>query len=189
MEASRFAAYKLPPGRHGLSREHVAESQRWRLLGAAADLLAESGYRSLTTHMVAARAAVSSQTFYVHFGGLDDCLRAAFEAAIKFADRSGEVADAVGLLAGEPSLAALFGLEARAAVPDIVPAFAAFAESLAPQPRGRLLFGAALALLLDQPAGQGTESAERAREVTALVDRLGNADPRQRLPLGRQART
>ena len=170
--APHFAAHKLPPGRHGLSREHVAENQRWRLLGAAAELLAEGGYRSLTTHKVAACAAVSFHTFYVHFRGLDDCLRAAFEAAVKAVGRSARPAGAVELLAGDPALAALFGVEVRAAVPAVAPAFTAFAESLAPESRSRLLLGAALILISERAPVAGGAWDQRAREVAALAERL-----------------
>jgi AcrR family transcriptional regulator len=172
MAEPHFAAYKLPPGRHGLSREHVAESQRWRLLGAAAELLAEVGYRRLTTHKIAARAAVSFHTFYVHFRGLDDCLRAAFEAAASVVAESARVAESAELLAGDRSLAALFGLEIRAAVPEIRPAFAALAEAVAVERRDRLLLGGALTVIADRAGGDGAARAERATQVAALVRRL-----------------
>lgn len=181
--APRYAAYKLPRGQHGLPREHVAESQRWRLLGAAAELLAEGGYRSLTTHKIASRAAVSFRTFYSHFGGLDDCLRAAFEAAARAVAESARPAGAVERLGGEPPLAALFGLEVRAAVPEIGPAFARFAESFSPELRDRLLLGAALTLISDRAPEGGAARADRASEVAALVDGLSaRREPARRPP-------
>jgi AcrR family transcriptional regulator len=176
MDGSRFAVYKLPPGRHGLSRQRVAESQRWRLLGAAAELLAESGYRGLTTHRIAARAAVSFHTFYVHFGGLNDCLRAAFETAAKVVGESGGVAGAVELLAGDPSLAAVFGLETRAAVPEVAAVFAGFAGSFAPELREQLVLGAALALISDRARADGAVRGDSAGQVAALVG-LINSGP------------
>jgi AcrR family transcriptional regulator len=97
------AAKRLPPGRHGLSRELVRENQRRRLLGAAAAELAEHGYGAITVTTVAASAGVSTGTLYKRFDGLWDCLFAAYEAA---ADR----------LCGEIELAcAAAGEDARAA--------------------------------------------------------------------------
>lgn len=172
MEESRFSAYKLPRGRHGLSREHVAESQRWRLLGAAAELLAEGGYRSLTTHKVAARAAVSFHTFYLHFSGIDECLRSAFQAAAKVVGESEHLLGAVELLAGDPSIGVLFSLELRAAVPGVAADFSRFATSFAPELRDRFVLGAALALLsgglgMSEPV-PGDDPGELAAVVNSL---------------------
>ena len=55
-ERESFRDHRLPPGRHGLSREEVVESQRWRLLGAVAEELAESGHVRTTSTRVARRA-------------------------------------------------------------------------------------------------------------------------------------
>jgi AcrR family transcriptional regulator len=129
-----FASFKLPRGRHGLSREHVSESQRWRLLGAAAELLAEGGYHSLTSHKVARRAAVSSQAFYVHFPNIEDCLVAVVEVGAKNLELAveqgcdkntaqppepiaGAIRETLALLAREPFLQCLFSLETRSAAP------------------------------------------------------------------------
>lgn len=128
-----FASFKLPPGRHGLSREYVNESHRWRLLAAAVELLAEGGYRCLTSHKIARRAAVSSQTFYVHFRNVEECLVAAVEVGadnLEFSvdkgcknavDPSGKIAaataEALVLLAREPFLRRLFSLETRSSAP------------------------------------------------------------------------
>jgi hypothetical protein len=48
-ESRAFAAYRLPSGRHHIPPELVAENQRWRLLGAAAEVLAERGYAHTKT--------------------------------------------------------------------------------------------------------------------------------------------
>lgn len=115
-------AKRLPPGRHGLSRELVRENQRRRLLGAAGAELLEHGYGAITVTAVAAGAGVSTATLYKRFDGLWDCLFAAYEAA---ADRlcgeielacaaAGEdaraaagIARGLSLLAAEPALANL----------------------------------------------------------------------------------
>lgn len=147
-----LAAFKLPPGRHGLAREHVRASQRWRLLGAIGDLFAEDGYANLSAHRVAREAAVSSQTFYAHFRNVDDCLLAAFEIAadrIQAAAAEGcaarneqagrlgrSIAAILGLSVQDPALARLLGLEARAAVPAIAEGFTRLVDCLAIQLQG-----------------------------------------------------
>ena len=77
-----FSEFRLPPGRHGISPEDVAENQRWRLLGAAAEVLAESGYVQTTSTRVSKHAGVSPATFYQHFENIGECLLAAYETAV-----------------------------------------------------------------------------------------------------------
>lgn len=137
--AEAFREHRLPPGRHGLSPELVAESQRWRLLGAVADELAESGHVRTTSTRVARRAGVSPATFYAHFENVGACLLAAYEAAaeciVRIVDRSCDepqvewarrLADAVRqslrFLAAEPALANLLGAEAAAGEPEVAAA-------------------------------------------------------------------
>ncbi len=114
---------RLPPGRHGLSREEVRESQRQRLLGAAGEVLLEQGYGAITVTAVAAAAGVSTATLYKRFDGLWDCLLAAHEtgadrlceeiaptgSAAEGDDGGGAAAIARGLelLASDPALANL----------------------------------------------------------------------------------
>jgi TetR/AcrR family transcriptional regulator len=112
---------RLPPGRHGLSRAEVRESQRQRLLRAAAEVLAEQGYGAITVTAVAATAGVSTATLYKRFDGLWDCLLAAYEAAVDrlceeialagSAARGNGASEAIerglALLASEPALANL----------------------------------------------------------------------------------
>jgi AcrR family transcriptional regulator len=71
------AMERLPPGRHGLPREQVRESQRRRLTAAATAALAERGYAGVTVTEVAKRAGVSTSSFYKHFDDLWACLLAA----------------------------------------------------------------------------------------------------------------
>ena len=73
----------LPRGRHQLSRDEVAASQRLRIMGALAELMAEVGYVATTIGDVAARAAVSRSAFYASFADKEACLFAAYES---FAD-------------------------------------------------------------------------------------------------------
>lgn len=71
----------LPKGRHGLSREEVAESQRTRLLRATVELGAERGFASLTLTDIVGRAGVARSTFYEHFSDKEQGFLAAFDYA------------------------------------------------------------------------------------------------------------
>jgi AcrR family transcriptional regulator len=62
---------KLPPGRHGLPREFVAENHRTRLLAGTARAVYEHGYSGATIIHICDSAAVSRRTFYEHFDGKD----------------------------------------------------------------------------------------------------------------------
>ena len=183
----RFSDYRLPPGRHGLAPDFVAENQRWRLLGACAEALAELGYARLSTREIASRAGVSANAFYKHFDDLPDCVAAAHRIAadclwgavsgaceprFTWPERVAAAVDAVLAFAtSEPALARLLGPEPLAAVGEI----AAAREQLI----GRL------AGLLRSGAGAGaTELPAAAEQLTAaalaiLVDRLegGHGDP------------
>ena len=127
-------AFRLPPGRHGLSREVVAENQRWRLLAAAGEVLAANGYAKTTSHRIADCAGVSHSTFYEQFANVDCCLLAAHETAAaclvevvsscRASEGAGErldraVEDVLDFLAREPSLAKLLGAEISAGVPAV----------------------------------------------------------------------
>jgi AcrR family transcriptional regulator len=72
---------RLPPGRHGIPTNLVAEHQRLRLLAAMAEALGAHGYANVTTTHVSELANVSTSTFYKHFGNLWDCALAAYVSA------------------------------------------------------------------------------------------------------------
>jgi AcrR family transcriptional regulator len=119
---------RLPPGRHGIPANLVAEHQRRRLLAAMAEALAEHGYASLTTTHVSERANVSTSTFYKQFGNLWDCLLAAYvtvadrlcatiEAACAAAGQDRDplragIGAALSLFAAEPQLGQLLSAQA-----------------------------------------------------------------------------
>jgi AcrR family transcriptional regulator len=143
-----FREHRLPPGRHGLSPELVAENQRWRLLGAAAEELAESGHVGTTSGRVARRAGVSPATFYSHYENVGACLLASYEAAAacvcETVARSCDepqvawrrrledaVRQTLRFLAAEPALAHLLGAEAPAGEPTIAAARERTVERLA----------------------------------------------------------
>jgi AcrR family transcriptional regulator len=139
MKPRRFAEFRLPPGRHGIPPGQVAENQRWRLIGAAAEVLAEHGPVQTTSTRVARHAAVSPATFYQHFENIADCLLAAYRAemdnilaavsgaceqdGLEWAERLGvAVASTLRFLAVEPSMAQLLGAAAPSGVPAIAEA-------------------------------------------------------------------
>lgn len=121
---------KLPRGRHGLSREEVARSQRQRLLRAMAEAVAENGYAKTSVAHVLRRAGVSRESFYEHFSGKEDCFLAAYDAAASTllqamsAEPQGEdllrtlsrrLEAYLGALAAEPAVARTFLVEVYAA--------------------------------------------------------------------------
>ena len=74
---------QLPRGRHGFSREYVAEHQRARLCAAVAVVLDGKGYAGTTVSAVAGEAMISKSDFYNQFESKDDCFLAAYDAAVE----------------------------------------------------------------------------------------------------------
>lgn len=72
----------MPRGRHGLSREYVAQNQCERLLAALAECLHERGYDGTTVSMIGQRAGVSKSDFYKQFESRDACFLAAYDDAV-----------------------------------------------------------------------------------------------------------
>jgi len=70
---------RLPPGRHGLPRDFVAENQRERLLNGVVEAVAEHGYNATTIGKITDAAKISRRTFYEYFTGKEDCFLAAYE--------------------------------------------------------------------------------------------------------------
>jgi len=70
---------KLPPGRHGLPRDLVAENQRERLLNGVVEAVAEHGYNETTIGKITKAAKISRRTFYEYFPGKEECFLAAYE--------------------------------------------------------------------------------------------------------------
>jgi AcrR family transcriptional regulator len=69
----------LPRGRHRLSREAVAHSQRERALKAMVEAVADRGYAETRVVDVIERAGLSRKTFYELFGDKEDCFLAAYD--------------------------------------------------------------------------------------------------------------
>jgi len=70
---------QLPPGRHGLPRELVAENQRERLLNGVVEAVAEHGYNATTIGAITEAAQISRRTFYEYFKDKEGCFLAAYE--------------------------------------------------------------------------------------------------------------
>jgi AcrR family transcriptional regulator len=90
----------LPRGRHGLSREYVAQNQLERLLASIAESLHEYGYDKTTVSAITAHARVSKSDFYRHFENKDECFVAAYDDAAERLRK--EVLDACAAAEGWP---------------------------------------------------------------------------------------
>jgi AcrR family transcriptional regulator len=77
-------AAPLPQGRGSLAPAATAFLQRARILDATARVVAERGYAGASVEEIRRRAGVSRRTFYTHFGGKEDAVVAAFDAAVAY---------------------------------------------------------------------------------------------------------
>lgn len=84
-------------GRHAAPREERLPRQRERLLRAAAEEFASSGYAGASSESISRRAGMSKATFYEHFANKEDCIVALFDrAAEEVARGMARAARAVG---------------------------------------------------------------------------------------------
>ncbi len=136
MTLAEDSVRRLPRGSHGLTREEVVRSQRTRIFGAMARVMAEKGYGATSVADVLRNAQVSRETFYEQFTSKQACFLAAFEAAVEFVfERASTTipADAKGVdrfdralrsyldtLAEHPAVGRLFLVEVYAAGPEAV---------------------------------------------------------------------
>jgi AcrR family transcriptional regulator len=70
-------AKPLPRGRHKLSRRHVRDSQRSRLIQAVWEAVAANGYGDTTVADIVSRARCSRNAFYEFFSDKEECFLAA----------------------------------------------------------------------------------------------------------------
>jgi AcrR family transcriptional regulator len=70
---------RLPPGRHGLSREFVSQNQRDRIAAGIIAVVAERGYREAKVSDITAAAGLSRRTFYTYFASKAECFFATFD--------------------------------------------------------------------------------------------------------------
>jgi len=191
-----LSAFQLPRGRHGIPPEQVAESQRWRLLGAAAEVLAERGYARTRVADIAAKAGVSRGTLYEHFDDLPACLLAAYEMAANcVCDLAASVRDAerewgaclraaleeiMGFLAEEPALAHLFSTEVAVGVPAIAAARERLIDRLVETGAGRRSLEGAFALVSEQvSAGDAALLPQLAPQLALLIRQEGEPGERR----------
>jgi AcrR family transcriptional regulator len=73
----------MPPGRHPLPREFIAQHQRARIIAALAEETVEKGYRAVTVADIVRRAGIARNTFYENFSSKEDCFLAASETAVR----------------------------------------------------------------------------------------------------------
>jgi AcrR family transcriptional regulator len=180
---------RLPPGRHGLPRAVVAESQRERLLNGVVEAVAEHGYEATTIAAITEAARISRRTFYEHFEGKEDCFLAAFEtidehvrasmlsapgAAEPWPDRvRARLAVLLEVLARDPAVARCYLIEPLAAGGEVAAryrdALQLLAQTLRPEP---------------PPSGDDVEVRDQAviGGVATLIVRRLNAGAADRLP-------
>jgi AcrR family transcriptional regulator len=73
----------LPPGRHHLTRQQVAHSQRERLIAALAYTVGERGYNQTTLTDITKAASVSRRVFYENFANKEECFLATFDVVVE----------------------------------------------------------------------------------------------------------
>lgn len=161
----------LPPGRHGLPREFVANNQRTRLVTALAPVLADDGYHSLTVSKIVKAAHLSRRTFYEHFDNKDRAVESlisfGFEQVlerIKDAAAGAEDPREAGMLAllgfvdEFPDLTRAVLAEGPAAAPDVYEAGMEQLAALVPlaDPMQRTYVVGGIALILRRRKDLGT---------------------------------
>jgi len=138
----------LPAGRHGLSREQVAHSQRERLIAGLAEAVAERGYNEVTIAHITKAAKVSRRAFYEHFESKEQCFLAAFEIVVVHLHELVAAAVApipdwphrivaglralLDFLAAEPKLARLCLVDSMAAGPTVAERFREAIQTFTP---------------------------------------------------------
>lgn len=139
-----MASSRLPPGRHGLSREYVAEHQRGRVLAAMAEVVAKRGYRNTAISRICTAAGIARNTFYEYFPDKEQCFLATFDHGVELGrERIERAADGLDswpeqmragfravldLIAEEPALARFCIVEVLSAGPA---AIARYEETIA----------------------------------------------------------
>jgi AcrR family transcriptional regulator len=171
---------RLPRGRHGLTREYVAQNQRERLLVAISETLDENGYDKTTVAGIGNQAHVSKSDFYRHFASKDECFLAAYDDAAErlrmevvgvCAERTGwaervcaGIEIALAWLSREPGCANLLLVEGLRAGPDVYDRFLVAVQSFVPLLREGAPTGTG--------AGQPPEAADEA-VVGGIASLLG----------------
>lgn len=126
---------RMPPGRHNLPADFVAQNQRARLSYAITQLVAKQGYPATSLNQIVKTAGVARHTFYEHFSSKEELFLTVFDQAAEGALRiTREAIDAesgpweakvraglaalLGHLAGDLVLARVCLIESQSAGPD-----------------------------------------------------------------------
>lgn len=141
----------LPPGRHLVPPDFVAQNQRERMLLATAELVADRGYQKTTIELIAKTARVALSTFYEQFSSKEECFLAAFDetmdaAAEIFAELideeqpwvdqiSSAMEIALEMVVKEPARARLCIVEAQAAGGEALVRYQGMLDRIAPKLR------------------------------------------------------
>ena len=159
MGSEESAPEQLPRGRHNLSAETVARSQRRRLLRGVVEVVAERGYADARIADVIKVAGISRKTYYELFEDKEACFLAAYELwvgrmlaasasafgrqpGVPWPDRLREgLRGLLQFVADNPKTARFCIVEALAAGPEALDArdsaVRSFAELLEPAPAER----------------------------------------------------
>jgi AcrR family transcriptional regulator len=151
--ADKDPVQRLPSGAHGIPSELVSRNQRERLVAAVAEACAEHGYAETSVADLAARAGVSTATFYKLFAGKLEC---ALEAHRELLGRLLEEVDGACMGEGE------WEAKVRGAVRTVLVLLAT------DPPTARLLTVEVLAL---GPAGMARNDAAIEAFATRLLER------------------
>jgi AcrR family transcriptional regulator len=142
---------KMPPGRHLVPRDFVAQNQRERMLLATVEIVAERGYQKTTIELIAKTARVALSTFYEQFSNKEECFLAALDESVSAAaEVFAELVDpelpwpdriATGLevflemVVAEPARARACIVESQAAGGEALARYQAMLEAVAPSLR------------------------------------------------------
>lgn len=190
---AELALSRLPGGRHGLPRSFVVRNQRLRIVAAMLQVLPRHGYPGTTIGHLTQEAGVSRAAFYEQFESKEECFMATYDLAGEWlcecVERTAAAEDdwparvragaseTLRLLAANPAIAHLIGVEALQAGPAARErqqvCLARFAEALRsgrpdhgklPAYLEELLLGGALSLIARYV---DTGRAERLSDATA----------------------
>ncbi|HEY5052459.1 MAG TPA: helix-turn-helix domain-containing protein, partial [Solirubrobacterales bacterium] len=75
--------WRLPRGRHGLSRETIVRSQRERLIAGMVRVVAVRGYESTSVANVLEASGVGRSSFYELFEDKEDCFLVAHQILVE----------------------------------------------------------------------------------------------------------
>ena len=100
----------VPRGRHAPPLEVRLTVQRERLLEAADEVFARTGYAEASAEGIAREAGMSKATFYEHFANKEEAILALFDEAAAVA--LGRMADAAAAARDEPEARVRAGLRA-----------------------------------------------------------------------------